>query len=163
MKSFLFSKTILINAVVLAGTGMTVMLEVFPAAWGGYITASAVAVNMALRFFTKGAISVTLPDSAPAIPPVLQAAMNAFQSVVESLPADLGPRAFELVTQAATGNFPDGTARMNFVLNSLESQFPGVGASVLRGIIEQLVCATQETPAAPACQVCTDGKPFVGV
>jgi hypothetical protein len=143
-KSFVLSKTEIINVLILIGTILASLAGYLPPAWGGVITAVVCVINMVLRFSTKGEVTLTLPGSLPAVPPILQAGMQAFENVIASLPPDLGPRAFQLIDQAAKGDLLDGTARMEFVLKALQTEFPGIGTNILRSIIEKLLTLKQQ-------------------
>ena len=91
MKSFLTSKTVIINAIVTIGSLAAIVTGVLPTEIAGYIVAAVAALNVALRFVTNGAVSIALPANVPAMPPVLQAAMTAFEQVVATLPPEVGP------------------------------------------------------------------------
>ncbi len=139
IKSWLLSKTEIINALVILGTILAGVAGYLPASWAPYVVCLVAAMNMILRFITKGAISISLPGSLPSVPPIFQASLDAFQNVLASLPPDLGPRAMQLVEQAANGDYPDGAARLKFVLDTLQTEFPGAGTTALRAAIEQLL------------------------
>ena len=143
MKSWLLSKTLWVNAIGIVGAVLPILFGYIPQEYAGYILGGLLLINIGLRWITKGELSIALPGNitaATTIPPIIQAAVNTFSKVVETLPADLGPRCMQLVDQAASNaDFADNSARFEYVLETLKNEFPGVGSNILRSLIEQLV------------------------
>ncbi len=144
MKSWLTSKTLWFAIITVIGGALPLVFGYIPAEYAGYVVAGIGIINAVLRVVTKGALSISLPGSVPAIPPVLQAAIEKFEQTAALLPPDFAPRAFQLIEQAATGEFADNTVRFNYVLGTLKAEFPGVGTNLVRDIIEKLVLAKNQ-------------------
>lgn len=138
-KSWVLSKTLIVNALFIVGTLIATFGGFLPQSILPWAIVILAAINMLLRFITKGEVSVTLPGSLPTVPPIFQAGIEAFEKIIASLPPDLGPRTFQLIEAAARGDYPDGASRLNYVLTTLQTEFPGVGTNTLRTAIEQLL------------------------